>query len=127
MLKRSQQRCTICTVTYQHELVPPFGVSTHHSCRPKMYQGSSLEVTEDLINQIAHCDGGFHVERLEKVRLTDGEYQVQVKWMGLGDEEVPWELARNLLDAIPVVFTKWCKTHKSAKHVAATMKNLGLL
>ncbi|ETV95887.1 hypothetical protein H310_10925, partial [Aphanomyces invadans] len=93
------------------QLVPPFGVSTHHSCRLKMYQDSSLEVTEDHINHIAHGDGGFHVERLEKVRLADGEYQVQVKWMRLGGEEVSWEHARNLLDDIPVVFTKSNKSH----------------
>ncbi|ETV93469.1 hypothetical protein H310_12520 [Aphanomyces invadans] len=109
------------------QLVPPFGVSTHHSCGLNMYQDSSLEVTEDLINQIALGDGRFHVERLEKVRLAVGEYQVQVKWMGLGDEEVSWELVRELLDDIPVVFTKRCKTHKSAKYVAAMVKNLGLL
>ncbi|RHY22096.1 hypothetical protein DYB32_009616 [Aphanomyces invadans] len=41
--------------------------------------------------------------------------------------EMSWELARNLLDDIPVVFTKWCKAHKSTKHVAPMMKDLGLL
>ncbi|KAF0718358.1 Aste57867_1739 [Aphanomyces stellatus] len=109
------------------QLVPPYAVSTHHACRLKMYRDASLEVTEDLVGQIAHGDGGFHVERLKKVRCVDGEFQVQVKWMGLEEDEMSWEMAKNLLDDIPVVFVKWCKSHVKVKHVSAMMKSLGLL
>ncbi|KAF0718791.1 Aste57867_1487 [Aphanomyces stellatus] len=91
-----------------------------------MYRDSSLEVTEDPINQIAHGDGGFHVERLNKVR-HDCEYQVHVKWMGLDDEKMSWELAKKLLDDILVVFIKWCKSHKPVKNMTDRMMNPGLL
>ncbi|ETV93473.1 hypothetical protein H310_12524 [Aphanomyces invadans] len=49
------------------ELIPPFAVFTHHACRLKMYHEGGREVTEDLVDHIAFGDGGFHVERLEKV------------------------------------------------------------
>jgi hypothetical protein len=37
-----------------------------------MYHEGGRKVTEDLAAHIAFGDGGFHVERLEKVRLMDG-------------------------------------------------------
>ncbi len=54
------------------QLVPPYATSVHHACRLKMYHEGGREVTEDLAAHIAFGDGGFHVERLEKVRLMDG-------------------------------------------------------
>ncbi|KAH9088946.1 hypothetical protein LEN26_019336 [Aphanomyces euteiches] len=61
------------------QLVPPYGVSLHHACRMKMYAEAGREVTEDLLEHIAFGDGGFHVERLDGVRVQDGRYEVLVK------------------------------------------------
>ncbi|ETV94684.1 hypothetical protein H310_11664, partial [Aphanomyces invadans] len=84
-------------------------------------------VTEDLVEQIAFGDGGFHVERLEEARVAaNGRYEVRVKWLGLDAEESSWEPVENLLEDIPVVLRKWCAAHKDEDHVADMMANLGL-
>ncbi|KAF0730987.1 hypothetical protein Ae201684_011539 [Aphanomyces euteiches] len=108
------------------QLVPPYGVSLHHVCRMKMYAEAGREVTEDLLEHIAFGDGGFHVERLDGVRVQDGHYEVLVKWLGLEDEESSWEPAQNLLDDIPVVFVKWCESHRHDEAVSDMMNSLGL-
>ncbi|KAH9086029.1 hypothetical protein Ae201684P_005725 [Aphanomyces euteiches] len=108
------------------QLVPPYGVSLHHACRMKMYAEAGLEVTEDLLEHIAFGDDGFHVERLDGVRVQDGRYEVLVKWLGLEDEESSWEPAQNLLDDIPVVFVKWCESHRHDEAVSDMMDSLGL-
>ena len=51
------------------QLVPPYGVSLHHACRMKLYCAGGREVTEVLLEHIAFGDGGFHVERLDGVRV----------------------------------------------------------
>ena len=70
----------------------------------KMYHEGGRELTEDLEDQIAFGDGGFHVERLSGVRYVNGQPQVVVKWLGFEEEEESsWEPARNMLEDIPVV------------------------
>ena len=108
------------------QLVPPYGVSLHHTCRMKLYCEAGREVTEDLLEHIAFGDSGFHVERLDGVCVQDGRYEVLVKWFGLEDEESSWEPAQNLLDDIPVVFVKWCESHRHGEAVSDMMDSLGL-
>ncbi|KAH9086321.1 hypothetical protein LEN26_020213, partial [Aphanomyces euteiches] len=108
------------------QLVPPYGVSLHHACRMKMYAEAGREGTEDLLEHIAFGDGGFHVERLDGVRVQDGRYEVLVKWLGLEDEESSWEPAQNILDDIPVVFVKWCESHRHDEAVSDMMDSLVL-
>ncbi|ETV92319.1 hypothetical protein H310_13373 [Aphanomyces invadans] len=92
-----------------------------------MYHEGGREVTEDLVDQLAFGYGGFHVERLEKVRkVADGSFQVLVKWLGLEEDESSWELAKNLLEDIPVVFRKWCESKRQDRTVGAMMKSVGL-
>ena len=65
-------------------------------------------------------------ERLDGVRVQDGRYEVLVKWLGLEDEESSSEPAQNLLDDIPVVFVKWCESHRHDKAVSDMMDSLDL-
>ncbi|ETV95906.1 hypothetical protein H310_10571 [Aphanomyces invadans] len=109
------------------QLVAPFDLSAHHTCRLKMYHEGGREATDDLVDRIAFGDGGFHVERLEEVRVAaNGRYEVLVKWLGLDAEESSWEPAANLLEDIPVALRKCCTVHKDDAHVADMMANLGL-
>ncbi|ETV93737.1 hypothetical protein H310_12313 [Aphanomyces invadans] len=101
------------------QLVGPFDLSTHHACRLKMYHEGGREVTDDLVDQIAFGDGGFH-----SACCGGRLYEVMVMWLGLDAEESSWEPAANLLEDIPVVLRKWRATHKDDGHVADMMANL---
>ncbi|KAH9132765.1 hypothetical protein AeRB84_020938 [Aphanomyces euteiches] len=101
-------------------VVTDYVMETQHLYRP------GREVTEDLLEHIAFGDGAFHVERLDGVGVQDGRYEVLVKWLGLEDEESSWEPAQNPLDDIPVVFVKWCESHRHDEAVSDMMDSLGL-
>ncbi len=103
------------------QLVPLYDITTHHACRLKMYCEGGRDVTEDLAAQIAFGDGGFHVERLERARLVDGQYQVLVKWLGLKEAESSWEPAASLWEDILVFFGRWIGKNKDSMDLVGDM------
>ncbi|ETK84859.1 hypothetical protein F441_10400 [Phytophthora nicotianae CJ01A1] len=48
----------------------PFELSTHHASRLKFYADASRDVTEDLIAQAMHAEGGHSVSILSSVELV---------------------------------------------------------
>ena len=72
-----------------------------------MYNEAANDVAEDLLEQVAYGEGGFHVEGFSEVREVNGQHQVLVKWLGLEDEEASWEPAANLYEDVPVLLRKW--------------------
>jgi transposase InsO family protein len=119
--------CRVTRVITDHvmvteQLVPPHAETIHHVCRLKLYSEAANGVAEDLAAQIAHGDGGFHVEGFVKAREVDGQYQVLVKWLGLDDEEASWESADGLYEDVPVLLRKWVATHEGDDETVGAMR-----
>ncbi|RHY24228.1 hypothetical protein DYB32_008930, partial [Aphanomyces invadans] len=67
------------------QLVSPHVSSLHHASRLKLYSEAERDVAEDLPEQVAFGDSGFHVEALEEIRDNAGRSEVKVKWLGLDE------------------------------------------
>ena len=84
-----------------------------HASRMKFFHDDQLDVDEEIINHIAYGEGGHCVERLVKVKLDRRKWYIQVKWLGLDDEENSWELAENIKEDVPDVFSKFVTSSKN--------------
>ncbi|POM64854.1 LOW QUALITY PROTEIN: Hypothetical protein PHPALM_19574 [Phytophthora palmivora] len=67
------------------DLSAPFKVSTHHASRFRFYAEAGRDVTEDLVAQAMHGDGGHLVSKLLQRRLEQGSHiwEILVEWVGL--------------------------------------------
>jgi transposase InsO family protein len=72
-----------------------------HVTRMKFYCDKSLNVTEDLLNQIAHDSSGFIVEEIVDIRMENQEFQVLVSWLGFDDLENSWEPLFQFFEQMP--------------------------
>ncbi|ETV94796.1 hypothetical protein H310_11470 [Aphanomyces invadans] len=72
-----------------------------------MYSKAANGMAEDLLDQVAYGEGGFHFETVMRVREVDGQFQVLVKWQGIEDDEASKESAVNLYEGVPVLLQKW--------------------
>ena len=84
-------------------------IETVHAQRLKFYNDSSLLVTEDLLNQIAHDADGFLIDRLHDLRLNPntGTCEVQVFWQGLEQSDFTREPVENLKYDVPVLLKQF--------------------
>ncbi|RHY22068.1 hypothetical protein DYB32_009629 [Aphanomyces invadans] len=103
------------------QLVPPHDVSLHHARLLKLYLEAERDVAEDLIEQVAFGDSGFHVEALEEIRDNAGRFEVKVKWLGQDEAEASWEPATALYEDIPVIFRRWTKSNPKLKFMSAML------
>ena len=64
-----------------------------HIARMRPYADASLNVTAELKEVLSKSQGEFDIEKVEALGLAaDGEeYVVNVKWIGLDEEETTWE------------------------------------
>ncbi|ETW00892.1 hypothetical protein H310_06555, partial [Aphanomyces invadans] len=62
----------------------------------KLYSEAANGTAEDLMDQAAYGDGGFHVEDLLAAPVVNGQHTILVKWLSLENEEASWEPALNL-------------------------------
>ncbi|ETV74174.1 hypothetical protein H257_11140 [Aphanomyces astaci] len=85
----------------------PCETSLHHTSRLRLYCEGGRDIDEDLKAQIAFGDEGFYVEALQDLRMSDGAWQVKVKWLGLDDLESSWEPALSIYEDVPVLFRRW--------------------
>ena len=100
------------------DLCAPFAVTAHHASRLKAYADASRGVTEDLVAQAVHGDGGHLVEEFRASRVgAGGHHEVQVKWIGLDEEEVSWEPASALYADVPVLLERYVKAHPENEQV----------
>jgi hypothetical protein len=67
-------------------------VRTVHASRLKFYADSSLRVTGELLDHVAHNADGYEVEAIEDARYDAAKkaYEVKIKWRGLQDLESSW-------------------------------------
>ncbi|KAF0702593.1 hypothetical protein AaE_015834 [Aphanomyces astaci] len=72
-----------------------------------MPPGDTRDIDEDLKAQIAFGDERFYVEALQDLHMSDGTWQVKVKWLGLDDLESSWEPALSIYEDVPVLFRRW--------------------
>ena len=87
----------------------PFTVSTHHASRLKFYADAARGVTEDLVAQALHGDGGHLVEAFLGCRVSAAtqEYEVHVQWIGLDAVEASWEPAAAIFEDVPVLLKRF--------------------
>ncbi|ETV82530.1 hypothetical protein H257_05133 [Aphanomyces astaci] len=90
--------CRVVKVVSDHlldvqQLVSPGETSLHHTSRLRM--------------QFAFGDEGFYVEAVQDLRMSDGAWQVKVKWLSLDDLESSWEPALSIYEDVPVLFRRW--------------------
>ncbi|KAE9206095.1 hypothetical protein PF005_g13139 [Phytophthora fragariae] len=85
------------------DLMAPFAISTHHASRLKFYADASRNVTEDLVAQAMHADGGHLVSKLVKCRMQPETHtwEIQVEWIGLDPLEASWEPATIIYEDVP--------------------------
>ena len=97
-------------------------VTDVHASRLKFFRDGSLEVTENLLKQVAHSQEGHEVESFGSVRYNEKQkrYEIEVKWRGLDPLENSWEPAQNLVEDVPVML----KTYLKSKKQDAMIQNL---
>ncbi|RQM31200.1 hypothetical protein B5M09_013652, partial [Aphanomyces astaci] len=70
------------------------------------------DVTEDLTDDIAFGNEGFHVAKLGDVRQEKCEHQALVYWLGLDEDEASWKPVRPRYEDISIVFRRWVHEHE---------------
>jgi hypothetical protein len=70
--------------------------TTVHGSRLRLYHNASLDVTADLLAQVAHNEQGYDVQSIKDIRLEEvtGEYQLLISWLGFDTEYDSWEPLR---------------------------------
>ncbi|RHY16567.1 hypothetical protein DYB32_010631 [Aphanomyces invadans] len=91
------------------QLLPPHAISLHHASCLKLYSEAGRDVAEDLLEQVAFGDSGFHVEALKEIRDNADRFEVRVQWLGL--DEASCEPATTLYEDDPVLFRRWAKAN----------------
>ena len=103
-----------------------------HAARMKFYSDSSLNVTERLIDQVAHDDTGYVVEELLDLRRNGDSFDVLVRWLGFSSSDDTWEDVFELSHQVPKMLIKFLKDrHKvsadMSKRVKAALRKGGML
>jgi hypothetical protein len=79
-----------------------------HSSRLRFYHDASLDVSADLLAQIAHNELGYDVRSIKDIRYDSEtrEHQVLVSWLVFEDSDENWEPLRvmheDILDKVRV-------------------------
>eukprot|EP00644_Phytophthora_capsici_P010648 jgi/Phyca11/104288/e_gw1.9.845.1 len=99
-----------------------------HASRLKFYADSSLGVTADLLEHVAHNSEGHVVEELREARYEKATkiFQVLVKWRGLDELETSWEPVKNLLEDVPPIVKRFVAKHMKDPAVKALAKAHGI-
>jgi hypothetical protein len=89
-------------------------VTKHHISRIHPYADNKRGVTEDLVDQALHSQGGHMVERIVDCRIgpNSHDWEVLIEWVGLDPAEASWEPAKIIYEDIPKIVQKWCCRQK---------------
>ncbi len=101
-----------------------------HGNRLKFYSDSSLNVTEDLLDTIAHNEPQYNkVHALLDLRRnpSSGIFEVKTQWQGFDHEEPGWEPFEILREDIPEMLESFLKTHPDKDLVKAAKKLVELV
>ncbi|GMF50263.1 unnamed protein product [Phytophthora fragariaefolia] len=93
------------------DLSVPFHVATHHASRLRLYAEADREVTEDLVAQAMHGDGGHLVAKVLECRLGQESHvwEILVEWIGLDPLEASWEPAAIMYEDVPQLVETFVK------------------
>ena len=85
--------------------------SDFHASRLRFYSDSSLNITEDILAQVAHDGYGFEIEDLIDARWNSKKkiWEILVKWQGLQPIQDSWEPLPQLLQDAPVFVRRQLK------------------
>jgi hypothetical protein len=77
----------------------------------EIHADKKLEVTAGLLAHVAHNNQRYEVEASGDARWNEVTkvYEVEVKWRGLDDAEMSWELALNLFDDLTGALLKYLR------------------
>ena len=84
-----------------------------HVQRLRFYADSSLGLTEELYDQIAHDNSGYEIEDLIDYMYDESEksWLVLVRWRGFSSCADTWEPVRSLFSQIPVLLRRRAKAY----------------
>ncbi|KAH7462147.1 Gag-Pol polyprotein [Phytophthora ramorum] len=84
-----------------------------HATRLKFYADSSSEVTEGLLQHVAHNSEGHVVDTLRDARydVKAKQFPFFVHWRGLSELEDSWESATTLLEDVTVLAKAYLRAH----------------
>ena len=103
-----------------------------HAARMKFYSDSSLNVTEKLIEQVAHDDTGYIIEELLDIRKNGDSFDVHVRWLGFSSLDDTWEDVFGLAHQVPKMLMKFLMNRKKvsadvSKRVKSALRKGGML
>jgi Integrase core domain/Chromo (CHRromatin Organisation MOdifier) domain len=83
-----------------------------HCTRLKFYADSSLNVTSEFIDQVAHNSEGHVVQAIKGHRYDKPtkQYEFLVAWKGLSKADDSWESAQSMIMEVPVLVKSYCQT-----------------
>ena len=78
-------------------------------------------MTTELLDEVAHADGGHLVERVLAIaeHRETKKWKVHIRWHGLEDVEASWEPLDVMWEDIPLFIKEWIKKNK---HLAVAKK-----
>lgn len=119
---RGPRRVTRCVSEYIFE-VQDLITLTHtlvHANRLKFYADSQLNVSEELLDTIAHNDPHFQtIEQLRDLRFNASSetYEVSVQWKGFDHEEPTWEPLIAIHEDVPDLLSNFFTTFSNKETV----------
>ena len=74
-----------------------------HAQRVRFYSDSDLNVTTDLLNQIAHDSTGLEVQAITDAKCDkNGRWSLKIQWRGFTEDFDSWEALSHLLNECPI-------------------------
>jgi hypothetical protein len=95
--------------------------NTVHSSRLRYYQNTPLDVTAELLEQVAHNDQGYAVQSIDDIRYVQaaGHYSVLLRWLGFDAEDSTWEPLKIIHEDVPQKVTAFFNQQVSSPTVTA--------
>lgn len=121
---RGPQRITRAASDFVFE-VEDLITNTHaliHANRLKFYADSQLDLTETLLDTVAHNNPHYNtVQEILDLRFdtTSAQYQVQGQWIGFDYEEPTWEPFENMVEDIPVMLERFLSSFSDQEMATA--------
>ncbi|KAE9082795.1 hypothetical protein PF010_g21445 [Phytophthora fragariae] len=84
-----------------------------HASRLKFYSDSSLEVSEELLQHVAHNSEGHVVSKFLRASYDTAakSYKLLVRWRGLSEQEDSWEPVQVMLEDVPAAVKAFIADH----------------
>ncbi|GAB9472090.1 hypothetical protein Gpo141_00009281 [Globisporangium polare] len=96
-----------------------------HPSRLKFYADESLNVTEELLEQVTAQDRVMSVEGViqHKDNVEICAYEVLVRWKGLEEIEDSWEPLSTIAEEVPKLLLEYASSVRDALFKEALMKH----